>query len=61
MICNFSVLNVLYKSVCIYRLEVKLLNVKVILIEVKVRLIKYLYVNDIFFFVIINYFRIKIV
>lgn len=49
MICNFSVLDVLYKSVCIYRLEVKLLNVKVILIEVKVRLIKYLYVNDIIF------------
>lgn len=36
--------------VIIYRLEVKLLNVKVILIEVKVRLIKYLYVNDIIFF-----------
>lgn len=51
MMCNFSVfkLNVLYKSVCIYRLKVKLLNVKVILIEVKVRLIKYLYVNDIIF------------
>lgn len=61
MICNFSALNASYKSACIYRSEVKPLNVKAILIEVKVRSIKHLHVNDIFFFVIINHFRTKTV
>lgn len=60
MIFNFSALNASYKSACIYRSEVKPLNVKAILIEVKVRSIKHLHVNDIiFFFVIINHFRTK--
>lgn len=61
MICNFSSLNTSYKSACIYRSKVKPLNVKAILIEVKVRSIKHVMLMISFFYVIINHFRTKTV